>query len=170
MEEYISAGHARKLSSEEVNTGQVGRTWWLPHHAVINPNKPSKLRNVFDAAAKFKGVSLNSALLNGPDLMANLTCVLLRFRLYPVAVSGDITKMFHQVKIRPTDGSALRFVWRVPGSDGPIEDYEMTVQIFGATCSPAICAYVLRKAAAESDDPTGLVVSQVVNLFSLTTG
>uniref|UniRef100_A0A5S6QR54 Reverse transcriptase domain-containing protein n=1 Tax=Trichuris muris TaxID=70415 RepID=A0A5S6QR54_TRIMR len=164
MKEYISAGHARKLSPREVNAGQEGRTWWVPHHAVINPNKPSKLRIVFDAAAKFKGMSLNSALLKGPDLMANLVCILQRFRLYPVAISSDIAKMFHQVRVRPPDGSALRSLWREPGSEEPIDDYEMTVQIFGATCSPAICAYVLRKAAADSDDRTGLVMSEVVHM------
>ncbi|KFD44846.1 hypothetical protein M514_14277, partial [Trichuris suis] len=164
-QEYIAAGHARKLSPEEVNAGPLGRTWWLPHHPVINPNKPSKVRIVFDAAATFKGVSLNSALLKGPDLTANMTSVLLRFRLYPVAVSSDIIKMFHQVMVQPSDRSALRFVWKEPGSSQPLCDYQMMVQIFGATCSPTICAYTLRKAAMDSGEHADLVTSQVVNHF-----
>ncbi|XP_072934816.1 uncharacterized protein [Epargyreus clarus] len=38
----------------EPNTGQYvssDREWYLPHFAVTNPNKPGKLRLVFDAAA-----------------------------------------------------------------------------------------------------------------------
>ncbi|KFD62425.1 hypothetical protein M514_25433 [Trichuris suis] len=165
MQEYIAAGHARKLSPEEVNAGLLGRRWWLPHHPVINPNKPSKLRIVFDAAATFKGVSLNSALLKGPDLTANMTSVLLRFRLYPVAVSSDIIKMFHQVMVQPPDRSALRFVWKEPGYPQPLCHYQMMVQIFGATCSPTICAYTLRKAAMDSGEHADLVMRQVINHF-----
>ncbi|KFD45771.1 hypothetical protein M513_13349 [Trichuris suis] len=165
MQEYIAAGHARKLSPEEVNAGPLDRTWWLPHHPVINPNKPSKLRIVFDAAATFKGVSLNSALLKAPDLTANMTSVLLRFRLYPVAVSSDIIKMFHQVMVQPPDRSALRFVWKETGSPQPLCDYQMMVQIFGATCSPTICAYTLRKAAMDSGEHADLVMRQVINHF-----
>uniref|UniRef100_A0A5S6QVC6 Peptidase aspartic putative domain-containing protein n=1 Tax=Trichuris muris TaxID=70415 RepID=A0A5S6QVC6_TRIMR len=143
MKEYISAGHARKLSPREFNVGQEGRTSWQPHHAVINLSKPSKLRIVFDAAAKFKGMTWTSALLKGPDLMANLVCILY----------DHLTALLYV------------FLWREPGSEEPIDDYEMTVKIFGATSSPAICAYVLRKAATDSDDRTGLVMSEVADHF-----
>ena len=36
--------------------------WYLPYFFVTNPNKPDKIRVVFDAAARFKGVSYNSLL------------------------------------------------------------------------------------------------------------
>ena len=96
INEYIKLGHARKLSSEESINGPTGRTWWLLHHPVFNVKKPGKLRVVFDAAATFQGVSLNTELVKGPDLLTSLVGVLLRFRQYSVAVSADIVKMFHQ--------------------------------------------------------------------------
>ena len=96
INEYIKLGHARKLSSEESINGPTGRTWWLLHHPVFNVKKPGKLGVVFDAAATFQGVSLNTELVKGPDLLTSLVGVLLRFRQYSVAVSADIVKMFHQ--------------------------------------------------------------------------
>ena len=43
------------------------REWYLPHHPVVNPNKPSEVRRVLNGASKFHGTSLNKSLLVGPD-------------------------------------------------------------------------------------------------------
>ena len=48
------------------------REWYLPHHPVLHPHKPGKVRRVLNGAAKFHGVSLNNALLTGPDLLQTL--------------------------------------------------------------------------------------------------
>ena len=74
--------------------------WYLPHNLVTNPNKPGKVRRVCNAASKFRGESLNSNLLTGPDLLNNLFGVLLRFREDPVAVLSDIEGMFMQITVR----------------------------------------------------------------------
>ncbi|XP_045036872.1 uncharacterized protein LOC123477557 [Daphnia magna] len=160
VNEYISLGHARKLSAEEVNYHPAGRTWFLPHHPVI-PKKPEKCLPVFYASAYYKGMSLNSALLKGPDLLTNLIGVLIRFRQHPIALSADIVKMFHQVRVRPKDGPTLRFFYRDPGIQEPLSVYQMNMQPFGAVCSPAICAHVLRQAAVDG----GIDAADVTNLI-----
>ena len=43
---------------------------------------------VFDASAKLNGISLNSRLLRGPDLLTSLVGVLLRFRRFRIAISA----------------------------------------------------------------------------------
>ena len=74
-------------------------------------NKPGKVRVVFDCAAQYQGVSLNSQILKGPDYMNNLIGVLMRFRQDQVAIAADVEAMFHQVRVRNEDRDALRFLW-----------------------------------------------------------
>ena len=78
---------------------------------MINPNKPGKTRVVFDCSAKYKGVSLNDNLLNGPDMVNSLIGVLTRFRQEQVAIMADVEAMFHQVMVADEDCNYLRFLW-----------------------------------------------------------
>ncbi|XP_074026681.1 uncharacterized protein isoform X2 [Leptinotarsa decemlineata] len=110
IEEYTQKGYIRKLSvTEAKREGQ--KTWYLPHFGVVNPNKLGKLRLVFDAAAKSSGTSLNDHLLQGPDLLINLTAIIWKFCQKSIAFCSDIKQMFHQVRIRDDDCSAQRFFW-----------------------------------------------------------
>ena len=144
---YIDSGYARELTVEEVSL-QKPRVWYLPHHGVTNPNKPGKVRVVFDAAADCKGGSLNSHLMTGPDLTNNLFTVIQRFRINPVALVADVAEMFHQVAVRDEDSDALRFLWKRDVSiPGPPMVYKMLVHIFGAKDSPCCANYALRQAA-----------------------
>ncbi|KAI9555924.1 hypothetical protein GHT06_018461 [Daphnia sinensis] len=72
---------------------------------------------------------------------------LLLFREKPVSLSGDIQQMFLQVGVKEEDRSALRFLWRPPGSRKRPTVYEMQRQIFGSVSSPFICSQVLRHIA-----------------------
>ena len=119
----------------------------------MNPNKPDKLRVVFDCAAQYNGVSLNSQLLQGPDLTNNLVGVLIRFREEPIAIMADIEGMFHQVRVSPKDCDALRFLWW-PENDfnKDPEDYQMLVHLFGATSSPSCARFGLRQTADDNQE------------------
>ena len=153
IEGYVADGHARKLLPEEIRV-QTEKRWFLPHHAVVNPNKPGKVRVVFDAAAKHRGTSLNDKLVTGPDLLQSLPGVLLRFREGLIAVTADIKQMYHQVRIREEDQPASSFLWRdMEGCRKP-DVYQMLVVIFGAKSSPAIANYVLRRALIDYEAET----------------
>ena len=102
----MDKGYIAAVTNQDAN-----KIWYLPHHPVINNQKPDKIRRVKNAASKYKGVSLNDALLTGPDLLCNIHGLLLRFRQYEVAVTADIEAMFMQVVIREEDQDALRFLW-----------------------------------------------------------
>ena len=142
--------YARKLTKEEANA-RSAKTWYLPIHPVENPNKPGKVRVVNDGAAEYRGVSLNKALRSGPDLLNSLVGVLIRFRTNKVAVSADVEGMFHQVRVKPEDADALRFLWKDDiTSDEDPEVYQMCVHVFGATDSPTCANYALQKTARDN--------------------
>ncbi|XP_054259735.1 uncharacterized protein LOC128984441 [Macrosteles quadrilineatus] len=143
--DYEEKGYIRKLRDDEANVIN-DRTYYLPHFGVINPNKPDKLRLVFDAAAKANGVSFNDRLLSGSDLLNPLPAVLLKFRLRKFAIAGDIQEMFHQVRIRKEDVDSQRFLWREDPINKP-DTYIMEAMIFGSTCSPSTALYVVNSNA-----------------------
>ena len=127
--------------------------WYLPHHPVINPKKPEKLRVVFGCAAKFQGKSLNDRLLQGPDWTTPPIDVLCRFRVSKVALSADIREMFHQVKIPVGERDALRFLWwEGSDRDNTVVNCRMTVHPFGAISSPFCANYALRESANKHGD------------------
>ena len=67
--------------------------WYLPIGEMKSPDKTTKCRLVFDAAAKMDGLSLNDALEKGPCLMNSLFDVLIGWRQNEVAFPGDISKI-----------------------------------------------------------------------------
>lgn len=145
----ISKGYARKLTKEESSV-QNGKIWYLPIFIARNPNKPEKLRLVWDAAAKSQGVSLNNFLLSGPDLLNPLFDVLINFRVGRIAVCGDIAEMFHQINVQHEDMHVQRFLWKSRSDvlDQPSE-YVMQALTFGMNCAPCIAHYVRNKNASE---------------------
>ena len=150
MDDLLRNGHARRVPKNRLEH-PVGAVWYLPHHPVVNSNKPDKVSVVFDCAAQYNGKSLNSELLQGPDLTNNLVGVLTRFRKEPVALMADVESMFHQVQVSPKDCNAFRFLWW-PGNDLDCEpaEYQMLVHLFGASSSPSCSNFALRRTADDN--------------------
>ena len=101
-----------------------------PHHPVINPQKPEKLRRVCHTAAKYQGVALNDKFLSGPDLMQSLIAIIFRFREHQIAISADMEAMFLQVAVSSDDSRCLRFLWR-EDPEQRMEVYEYPRNVFG---------------------------------------
>ncbi len=114
MNDLLQNGYARRVYDHHL--GPLATHWYLPHHAVFHLQKPSKNRVVFDCSDNYRGTSLNDQLLQGPDLTNSLVGVITRFRQDTVAFMADVEAMFHQVRVRPTDCDALRFLWWPDGN------------------------------------------------------
>lgn len=160
IENLLTSGYAERAPAPPIG----GRVWYLPHFAVVNPDK-KKIRVVHDAAAKARGVSLNDMLLPGPDLLQSLPAVIMKFRQHRVAVTSDIKEMFMQVKVREEDRDALRFLWRGTRRDAaaPPEEYRMTSIIFGASSSPCSALYIKNRNAEENAHECPAAADAIVN-------
>ena len=77
-----------------------GPVFYMSHHEVLKPeSKTTPCRIALNSSANFHGHVLNEYYAKGPGMLNNLLGVLLRFREEPVAMIGDIAKMFHSINI-----------------------------------------------------------------------
>ena len=149
MDDVIRKGYAEKVP-ESMLQREDGKVWYIPHHAVYHKRKKT-IRVVFDCTSTYKGTSLNSELMQGPDLANLLIGVLLRFRQEPIAMMADIEGMFHQARVHKDDLDLLRFLWWPEGDTTKnLEEYRMTVHLFGAISSPTCATFALRKTADDN--------------------
>ena len=149
MKKIIAKGYARKST----RTAAPRKTWYLPHDGVYHPNKPRKIRVVFDLSAEYKGICLKKELLLGQDLANQIIRVLLRFREENVGVMADIETMFYQVKLPDTQCSFLKFLWWEDSDiSKDIIEYEMAAYVFGGSSSPSCSNFALRKTAMGNEE------------------
>ena len=66
---------------------------------------------VFDCSARYDGVSLNDALLQGPDLNNPLIGVLMSFTQNQVTGSCDVEITYHRFGETLDSCDDLRFIW-----------------------------------------------------------
>lgn len=160
MNQIIRRGHAEVAPK----IPQLKEAWYLPLFGVYHPKKPDQIRGVFDASAKFQGISLNDVLLQGPDLLNGLLGILLRFRKNEVAISADIEQMFYSFLVDERDRDYLRFFW-YPENDltKDLIEYRMRVHVFGNRPSPAVANLGLQKTAEISKIEFGLDVQKFVS-------
>ena len=148
IKEDLETGYVVRVKDAHKVESCSEREWYLPHHPVVNPNKPGKVRRVLKGAAKFHGASLNKSLLTGLDLLQNLIYVLLRFKQHPFAVSADIEGKFLQIGVLACDQPTLRFLWREdPTSNVVVHQY--TRHIFGEKESTTCANYALQRTASD---------------------
>ena len=135
MQEYFDLGHAEPIPTSDLEK-QLNETFYMPMHAVYKASSTTtKVRAVFNASAKSStGVSLNDTLLVGPTIHPPLLDALLRFRLYPVALTADVSKMYRAIELADGDRDLHRFVWRSDPKE-PLKDYRMTRVTFGVSAS-----------------------------------
>ena len=109
----------------------------------------TKLRVVFDASTQTtSGLSLNDTLAVGPMLHPTLDHILLKFRTYRVALSGDIGKMYREILLSPPDQQYHRFLWRAQ-VDQAVQTYCMNRVTFGVASSPYLAVQTLQQAASD---------------------
>ncbi|XP_063991157.1 uncharacterized protein LOC135169789 [Diachasmimorpha longicaudata] len=169
IQEYLDLGHLTEVTGADLsNFG-----YYLPHHAVIKESSlTTKVRVVFDGSAKTStGISLNETLHVGPTIQDDIFSLLLRFRLYPYVLTGDIEKMYRQVLVRPEDRQYQRILWR--DSKEPVRTFELNTVTFGLSAAPYLairCLHQLAKDEGHRHPAAARVLQRDLYVDDLLTG
>jgi hypothetical protein len=141
MLDYIKKEQVEIAPSEEGKADE----FYLPHHAVKKEKRgEAKWRIVFDGSShEDHSPSLNDVLEMGPNLLPEILVTLLRFRLYPVGIIGDIGQAFLQLSLHKGDRDLTSFLWYcvIKDEDGNYDTtremitYRFTRLPFGLICS-----------------------------------
>ena len=135
IDEYFDLNHAEPVPHHDLEK-PPHEVFYLPMHAVYKESSSTtKVRVVFDASAKSdSGISLNDTLMVGPTVHPPLLDVLLRFRIYRIALVADVSKMYRAIELTQSDRDFHRFVWRTDPRE-VLQDYRMTRVTFGVAAS-----------------------------------
>ena len=137
IQEQLTLGIVEKVSDDSSEARDD--IHYLPHHAVIRTDKQTtKIRIVYDASARDKGISLNDCLLSGPKFEQNILDILLRFRTYRIALIADVEKAFLMIAVSKDDRNSLRFLWidDVEKPQPELQQMRFTRVVFGVSASP----------------------------------
>ena len=124
------------------------KEFYIPHRPVVKEtSETTKLRIVYDASARDRpdAPSLNECLHAGPPLLNELWSVLVRNRLHPVALAGDLRQAFLQIRIRESERDALRFHWWADLSCTEVIILRFTRALFGLSPSPFLLNKVIKQ-------------------------
>lgn len=168
IREYVEKDFAEPVTTQDA----AGPIYYLPHRAVIrNDRETTKTRIVFDASSSSPGkLSLNDVLHPGPNLNPSVLSLLLKFRMYRVAVTADIEKAFLQILLSEKDRDALRYFWYdcppAPGQTLPKQlVWRMNRVPFGATSSPFLLSATLQYHFETSTGPHEKLTKAMKNQF-----
>ena len=131
----------------------------MPHKPVVKQDATTtKTRMVFDASAKPQPTSrsINECMYPGPPLQPLLWDILVRARMSPYLLIGDIEKAFLQIGLSEEDRDAFRFLFNINGRE---EQFRFTRVPFGAEASPFMLGATLEHHFDQQPDDVKETVS-----------
>ncbi|KAJ0174459.1 hypothetical protein K1T71_009567 [Dendrolimus kikuchii] len=147
IDEYVALGHGSYINIDKYDF-TCDPVYFLPHHAVLRPDKKTtKCRVVFDASMlTSKSRCLNDLLLNGPTVQRDLIDILLLFRLGSYVFSTDLKSMFRCIGLKPEYRSLQLILWREAPSEN-IKCIELNTVTYGFKCSTFLATRCLLELA-----------------------
>nr|CAI5844526.1 unnamed protein product [Callosobruchus analis] len=142
MKDFIDQDHMIPLYCSSDDQAD----YYIAHHPVIKlASSSTPVRIVLDASAPSdKGVSLNDLLYGGIKLQTDICKLLLNFRLFEIALTGDICQMYRQIGVREDHWRFQKLLWRFDPQD-EIQVYQLTVVGFGLKSSPFLALRTVKQ-------------------------
>eukprot|EP00795_Rhopilema_esculentum_P008405 gene8405-biopygen9466 len=132
VENQLREGVVERVPSEPSGT----RIFYMPHKPVVRESAATtKVRMVFDASARPTPTtnSINDCMYKGPVLQPNIWDIMVRARMTPYLLLGDIQKAFLQIGIKSEDRDAFRFLFTLSGKEEHLRFLRVP---FGGEASP----------------------------------
>jgi hypothetical protein len=160
--EYEKTGIIERVPSHEI-AGEVGGVHYLPHRPVVRDDKQTtKIRAVFDASCKVNGPSLNQCLYSGPNLIATIFDILVRFRLNKIGILADIKQAFLNIAISREHRDFVQFLWYdLNSKEEKLITYRFLRVVFGLTSSPFLLNAMLRHHLSKYVEKENAVVERI---------
>lgn len=104
---------------------------------------------VLDASAKTSssGLSLNDVLHTSPNLQAVLFLLLLRFRLFPVALCADVEQMYLRIRVTTDHHKYLKIIYRF--NSDKLRTFAFKCLPFSLKSSPYLTMRTIRQLASD---------------------
>ncbi|XP_043064790.1 uncharacterized protein LOC122320687, partial [Drosophila ficusphila] len=149
IREYLDLNHMSLVSKDSIGLCQ----YYLPHHCVFKKDSTTtKLRVVFDGSARTSsGSSLNDVLMAGPTIQPKLFRTLLQFRTFPVALTGDICKMYRCVRVAEPDSFLQCLLWRDSPSQ-EIQVYRLDTVTYGTKRASFLSVRAMHQLAIDEEN------------------
>ncbi|XP_071519109.1 uncharacterized protein [Panulirus ornatus] len=163
ISDMVERGVARKLTTDEIKDYQ-GPVHYIPHHEILRPDsKSTPIRIVFNSSASYMGHVLNDYYAKGPDMLCDLFGILLRFRQSPVAIVGDISKMYNSVLLSEEDKMIHQFLWRDMNNTREPDHYCLQTVTFGDRPIGVIAITAFHKTAEMFKDKYPETADMIIN-------
>jgi len=110
LDEYLSLGHMRRMEPPLRK-----KQYRFIFHTIASSKRLSKHRK-FVLYLMHLAVAVPAyrydALLMGPTVQQDLISILMRFRFFTYVITADITKMYRQILMHPSQTRLQRILWR----------------------------------------------------------
>ncbi len=150
IKDLLDANHYEVV--EGVNPHECGQRF-IPHFGVEKDSSESTPLRMVQDGKDGGDTSLNSYVSPGPKLQADLHDLLVSFRMNPVGLLGDISKMFLQVLLRSHDKQFHRILWAK--DEESLEDpvvLQSTRWVFGNAQAPFAAQFAILKLVEDHGD------------------
>ncbi|XP_070075705.1 uncharacterized protein [Drosophila takahashii] len=160
IREYLNLNHMSVVPRDSINLCK----YFLTHHCVFKEDSTTtKLRVVFDGSAKpSSGHSLNEVLMAGPTIQQKLFNTLLQFRTFPVALTGDICKMYRCVRVAEPDSYLQCILWR-DSPDQEVQVFKLDTVTYGTKPASFLSVRTMHQLA--SDEKSTFPIGSKITLW-----
>ena len=146
FQEMLNLGTIAEVSQLEMDNWCGPKHYVSVQHVLKPDSVTTRLRLVINSSLVDPVIklSLNDMMAKGPNILADMWKLLLRFRSYSVGLVADVSKAYHSLKTGLLEKHLRRIVWRFADSKKDWKVYAFLVVTFGDRPAGTILQIAIR--------------------------